>query len=72
VNGRIAALDGDAPGAGFHPPERRDGTLRRWTDGAAELSLGATRGPVLLELLVLEGEPGRQNQPRRMAAWSSS
>lgn len=68
VNGRVIALDGEAPGAGFHRPERGGDTIWRWTDGAAELSLGVTRGPVLLELLVLDGESGRRNQPRRMAA----
>lgn len=67
VNGRVVALDGVAPGAGFHPPERHDGTPRRWTDGAAQLSLGASRGPVLLELLILDAEPGRA-EPHQAAA----
>jgi hypothetical protein len=68
VNNHLVALDGEAPGDGFHVLERRAGAVWRWTDGGAELSLGDTRGPVLLELLVLDGEPGRLNQSRRMAA----
>ena len=68
VNGRVVALDGEAAGAGFHPPERCGDAMWRWTDGAAELSLGAARSPMVLELLVLDREPGQQNRVRRLAA----
>ena len=58
ADGRAIALDSAALGAGFHPLERSGAAQWRWTDGAAELSLPARSGPVLLELLVLDRQPG--------------
>ena len=66
-DGRPVPLDGPAIGAGFHAPERDGAGLWRWTNGAARLSLPTRPRPSVLDLVVLDAEPGfRPPEARRV------
>lgn len=57
-DGRPVALDGPAIGAGFHALEGDGARPWRWTNGAAQLTLAVRARPSVLDLVVLDAEPG--------------
>ncbi len=65
LDARPVPLDGPALGAGFHAPEWDGARLWRWTNGAGRLSLPARPRPSVLDLVVLDAEPGFRPPPAR-------
>ncbi len=66
LNGRVLDLASAAFGPGFHPMERGAGAAWRRADDRARLSLPGARGRLVLELLLRDGAPAREQS--RLAA----